>query len=163
VHHPNHETRMNTFERMTNRAIVSGAMLLAACSGSYSNSTAPTTTDTVTPSIAGNWVIASLVQGTEDKTSQYSGYTLSFTETSAESGTVTATRNNSTVSGTWSHSAGVTYYGSTSTESIVLNLGTATPFDKITGTWNVTSSTDTELSLASPEVAEATQLVLMKQ
>jgi hypothetical protein len=154
---------MNRFERMTSRAVVSGAILLAACSGSYSNPTSPTTTDTVTASIAGNWVIASLVQGSEDKTSQFSGYTLSFAETNAESGTVTATRNNSTVSGTWSHSPAVTYYGSTSTESIVLNLGTATPFDKITGTWNVSSSTDAKLSLASPEVAENMQLVLTKQ
>jgi hypothetical protein len=154
---------MNRFERMTSRAVVSGAILLAACSGSYSNPTSPTTTDTVTASIAGNWVIASLVQGLEDKTSQFSGYTLSFAETNAESGTVTATRNNSTVSGTWSHSPAVTYYGSTSTESIVLNLGTATPFDKITGTWNVSSSTDAKLSLASPEVAENMQLVLTKQ
>jgi len=154
---------MNTFDRITSRTIVSVAMLLAACSGYSSNPTAPTTTDTVTASIAGNWVIASLVQGTEDKTSQFSGYTLTFAETGNESGTLTATRNNSTVTGTWSHSPAVTYYGSSSTESIVLNLGTATPFDRITGTWNVDSSTGTQLSLASPEVAEAKNLVLTKQ
>jgi hypothetical protein len=154
---------MNTFERMTSLSIVSVAMLLAACSGNSSNPVAPTTTDTVTASIAGNWVIASLVQGAEDKTSQFSGYTLSFAETDAESGTVTATRNNSTVSGTWRHSPAVTYYGSSSTESIVLNLGIATPFNGITGTWNVASSTNAKLSLASPEVVEAMQLVLTKQ
>lgn len=141
---------------------MSVAMLLAACGG-YTNPVAPTTTDTVSASIAGNWVISSLVQGTEDKTSQFSGYTLTFTETSAQSGTVTATRNNSTVSGTWSHSPAVTYYGSSSTESIILNLGTATPFDRVTGTWNVSSSTGAKLSLASPEVAENLQLILTKQ
>lgn len=154
---------MTNFERITSRAFVSVAMLLAACSGYSSNPTAPTSTDTVTASIAGNWVITSLVQGQEDKTSQFSGYTLSFSATDAESGTVTATRNNSTVNGTWRHSPAVTYYGSSSTESIVLNLGTATPFDRITGTWNVTSSTNAKLSLASPEVAENMHLVLSKQ
>jgi hypothetical protein len=153
---------MNTFERISSRTIVLVAMLLAACS-SYSSPTAPTTTDTVTASIAGNWVVSSLVQGSEDKTSQFNGYTLTFAETSAESGTVTATRDNSTVSGTWSHSPAVTYYGSSSTESIILNLGTATPFDRITGTWNVSSSTNAKLSLASPEIAEAMQLVLIRQ
>jgi hypothetical protein len=153
---------MNTFKRIKSSGIVSVAMLLAACGG-YTNPVAPTTTDTVSASIAGNWVISSLVQGTEDKTSQFSGYTLTFTETSAQSGTVTATRNNSTVSGTWSHSPAVTYYGSSSTESIILNLGTATPFDRVTGTWNVSSSTGAKLSLASPEVAENLQLILTKQ
>jgi hypothetical protein len=153
---------MNTSGRIKSSAIVSIAMLLAACS-SYTNPVAPTTTDTVSASIAGNWVISSLVQGTEDKTSQFSGYTLTFTETSDQSGAVTATRNGSTISGTWSHSPAVTYYGSSSTESIVLNLGTATPFDRVTGTWNVASSTGAKLSLASPEVAENMQLVLTKE
>jgi hypothetical protein len=154
--------RMNTFERISSRTIVLVTMLLAACS-SYSSPTAPTTSDTVTASIAGNWVISSLVQRSEDKTSQFSGYTLTFTETGAQSGTVTATRDNSTVTGTWSHSPAVTYYGSSSTESIILNLGTAAPFDRITGTWNVSSSTNSKLSLASPEVAEGMQLVLTRQ
>jgi hypothetical protein len=138
-------------------------MLLAACGGYSSPTAPPTTTDTVTASIAGNWVVSSLVQEKEDETSQFSGYTFNFVETNAQSGTVTATRDNSTVSGTWSHSPAVTYYGSSSTESIVLNLGTATPFARITGTWNVSSSTNTEMSLASPEIAEGLQLVLTKQ
>jgi hypothetical protein len=153
---------MNNIERITGRAIVSLAIFLAACGG-YSSPTAPTATDTVTPSIAGNWVVSSLVQGTEDKTSQFSGYTLAFVSSDAESGTVTATRNNSTVSGTWRHSPAVTYYGSSSTESIVLNLGASTPFDRITGTWNVVSSTNAQLSLASPEVREDMRLVLSKE
>jgi hypothetical protein len=154
---------MNTVERITSRAVVSLAMLLAACGGYSSPTAPPTTTDTVTGSIAGNWIVSSLVQGSEDQTSQFKGYTLNFTETSSESGTVTATRDNSTVTGTWSHSPAVTYYGSSSTESIVLNLGNATPFARITGTWNVSSSTNTQMSLASPEIAEAMQLVLTKE
>lgn len=155
---------MKTLERITSRTVVLVAMLLAACSGTSTSPVAPpTTTDTVTPTIAGNWVVSSLVQGTEDKTSQVSGWTLTFAQTSAESGTVTATRNSSTVSGTWSHSPAVTYYGSSSTESLILNLGTAQPLSGITHTWNVGSSTASRMSLASPEVLEGLTLVLTKQ
>ena len=147
-----------------NRALVSASTVLLAACGSYSSPTAPVTTSTVTPStIAGNWVVSSLTQRTEDKSSQFSGYTFTFAATGADNGTVTATRNGSTVSGTWSHSAAVTYYGSTSTESLVLQLGTASPFDRLTGTWNVESSTSSSLDLVSPEVAENAHLILTKQ
>jgi hypothetical protein len=154
---------MKNLKKFSNRAIaLSFAMLLAAC-GSYSSPTSPTSTDTVTSSIAGNWIVSSLVQGEENKTSQFNGYTLRFTSTDAESGTVIATRNNSQVEGTWRHSPAVTYYGSSSTESIVLSLGMTTPFDRITGTWNVVSSNNTNLSLTSPEIREQMNLVLTKQ
>ena len=112
---------------------------------------------------AGNWVVSSLVQRTEDKTSDFDGYTLKFTATGAESGSVVATRNGATVSGTWAHSPAVTYYGGTSTEAIVLNLGTSRPLERLTRAWNVVSSTSTTLTLVSPEVAEDMHLVLTKQ
>ena len=107
--------------------------------------------------------MSSLLQRTEDKTSQFSGYTLNFISTAPESGTVTATRNGSTISGTWSHSPAVTYYGSSSQEAIVLNLGTSTPFDRLSRTWNVASSTNSVLNLVSPEVVEDSHLVLARQ
>ena len=155
---------MRTFTGVTSRVLVPLAILLAGCSSSSANPTAPLSTTSVKPIIAdGSWVVSSLLQRTEDKTSQFSGYTLKFISTAAESGTVTATRNGSTISGTWSHSPAVTYYGSSSQEAIVLNLGTSTPFDRLSGTWNVISSTNSNLSLASPEVAEDSHLVLAKQ
>jgi hypothetical protein len=138
------------------------SIVLAAC-GSYSNPAAPATTDTVTASIAGNWVITSLTERNEDKSGGLIGYVLSFATTSAESGTVTARGDNSTVSGSWSHSPAVTYYGSTSTESIVLNFSAGTPLSQVSGTWNVVSSTSKSLNLASPEVAQQERLVLNKQ
>ncbi|MEP6508408.1 MAG: hypothetical protein ABJC63_09305 [Gemmatimonadales bacterium] len=159
---------MKNFTGLTGGVLVSAAILLAGCSSSYKSPTGPTsatTSDTVTPFIAaGNWVVASLVQRTEDKTSQFSGYTFKFTSTGTDNGTVIATRNGSTVSGTWSHSASVTYYGSTpSKESITLNLGTSTPFDRLTKTWNVVSTTSAAFMLVSPEVLEDTHLVLTNQ
>ena len=159
---------MKNFTGITGCALVSAAILLAGCSnssGSPTGPTSPTTSDTVTPFIAtGNWVVASLVQRTEDKTSQFSGYTFKFTSTGTDNGTVTATRNGATVNGIWSHAPSVTYYGSTpSTESIALNLGTSTPFDRLTKTWNVVSTTSVTFTLVSPEVLEDTHLVLTKQ
>ncbi len=155
---------MKNVTRSARPALLSAAMFLAACSSSSPSVTAPAPTATVTPAtMTGNWVVASLVQRTEDKTSQFSGYTLTFTSTSADNGTVVATRNGSSVSGIWSHSPAVTYYGSSSKESIVLNLGISTPFDRLTHTWNVVSTTASTLSLASPEVLEDTHLMLTKR
>ena len=160
----NRDGTMNIFTGVTSRVLVPLAILLAGCSSTSPSPTAPSSTTRITPIIAdGSWVVSSLLQRTEDKTSQFSGYTLKFISTAAESGTVTATRNGSTTSGTWSHSPAVTYYGSTSQEAIVLNLGTSTPFDRLSGTWNVVSSTNASLELVSPEVAEDSHLVLAKQ
>ncbi|MEO7368268.1 MAG: hypothetical protein ABIZ36_09945 [Gemmatimonadaceae bacterium] len=159
---------MKNFTGITGGVLVLAAILLAGCSNSYKSPTgpsSPTASDTVTPFIAtGSWVVAALVQRTEDKTSQFSGYTFNFTSTGTDNGTVTATRNGATVSGTWRHSASVTYYGGTPTnESIALNLGTSSPFDRLTKTWNVVSTTSATFTLVSPEVLEDMHLVLTKQ
>ena len=155
---------MKGFRRITGRVLVSAAILLAGCSDSSGNPNDPASSNTVTPVITtGSWVVASLVQRTENKTSQFSGYILKFTATSAESGTVTATRNGSTVSGTWTHAPAVTYYGNAATESIVLDLGKSSPLDRLTDTWNVVSATSATLTLVHPEVAEDEHLVLTKQ
>lgn len=155
---------MKTLTVATTRFLLPLAILLGGCS-SYSSPTGPSSTTSITPIIAnGNWVVSSLLQGSEDKTQQFAGYSLNFVATAAESGTVTATRNGSTTTGTWSHSSAVTYYGgSSSQEALVLNLGTSTPFDRLSGTWNVVSSTSSNLNLASPEVAEDSHLILQKQ
>jgi hypothetical protein len=155
---------MRSLTGVTSRVLLPLTILLAGCSSSSANPTAPASTTSITPIIAdGSWVVSSLLQRTEDKTSQFSGYTLKFVSTATESGTVTATRDGSTISGTWSHSPAVTYYGSSSQEAIVLNLGASTPFDRLTGTWNVVSSTNSNLNLVSPEVAEDSHLILAKQ
>jgi hypothetical protein len=148
--------------------VLSAAFLLAACSSSKdaSNPTGPITQpSTVASAItAGAWTIGTLTQSTEDKANQFSGYTFAFSRTgAAESGAVTATKGGNTIAGTWSHSAAVTYYGSTSTESMVLSLGASSPFAMLTKTWNVVSNTTSTLTLVSPEVTENMHLVFVKQ
>jgi hypothetical protein len=156
---------MNQHLTLKGSILLLAASIVAACS-SYSNPTGPSSTPpAVTPAtIEGSWVVTSLVQRTEDKSSDFAGYTFTFAATGADDGTVTATRNGASISGTWNHSSAVTYYGSTSSaESLVLNLGTTSPFDRLTGTWNVLSSSSSKMTLANPEVQEQEQLILTKQ
>jgi hypothetical protein len=148
--------------------VLSAVLLLAACGGSNSasNPTGPVTQPSTVASVitAGTWAVGTLTQNTEDKANQFSGYTFTFSRTGdAEAGTVAATKGGNTISGTWSHSAAVTYYGSTSTESMVLTLGASSPFAMLTKTWNVVSNTASTLTLVSPEVAENMHLVFVKQ
>jgi len=149
--------------------VLSAVLLLAACGGgsSASNPTGPVTQPSTVASVitAGTWAVGTLTQNTEDKANQFSGYTFTFSRTGdAEAGTVAATKGGgNTISGTWSHSAAVTYYGSTSTESVVLSLGASSPFAMLTKTWNVVSNTASTLTLVSPEVAENMHLVFVKQ
>lgn len=148
--------------------VLSTMLLLGACGGSNDSSTSPgpiTQPSTVASVItAGTWAVGTLTQNTEDKASQFSGYTFTFSRTGdAEAGTVVATKGGNSTSGTWSHSAAVTYYGSTSTESMVLTFGATSAFTMLTKTWNVVSNTTSTLTLVSPEVTENMHLVFVKQ
>jgi hypothetical protein len=108
----------------------------------------------------GNWEISSLLQKTEDKTSQFTGIVFTF---SADN-TMKATEKNGTVTnGTWAYTPAVTYYGSTSKEAISINMGTNSPFNRITKTWNVVSSTPTVAKFDNPELLEDEHLQFSKQ
>ena len=147
--------------------VLTAILLVAGCGGSgATNPGGPVTQPSTVSSVitAGTWTVGTLTQNTEDKANQFSGYTFTFSRTGdAEAGTVTATKGGNTIAGTWSHSAAVTYYGSTSTESMVLSLGASSPFAMLTKTWNVVSNTTSTLSLVSPEVTENMHLVFVKQ
>jgi len=141
------------------------AMVFSSCKKyGVSDSTTNGTTSAASV-IPGSWIVTSYTQRGEDKTSQFSGYIFTFTASAsgANSGTVTAAKDNNSVSGTWSYSPAVTYYGSTSTSSIVLGLGAITPLDKLTKIWNIESTTASKLNLVNPEVLEDEHLVFSKQ
>ena len=155
---------MYTIRTIASSLLLTSAALVTACG--YSSATAPVTQPSNVPSFitSGTWAVSALTQGTEDKGSQLSGFTFTFTATGSENGTVVATKGGTSINGTWTHAAAVTYYGSNSTqESIVLSLGTTSPFAMLTRTWNVVSVTPTTLTLVDPEVAENSHLVFSKQ
>lgn len=148
--------------------VLTAVLLLAACGGgnAATSPNGPVTQPSTVSSVitAGTWVVGTLTQNTEDKANQFSGYTFTFSRTGdAEAGTVVATKGGNTITGSWSHSAAVTYYGSTSTESMVLSLGASSPFAMLTKTWNVVSNTASSLALVSPEVTENMHLTFVRQ
>lgn len=148
------------------------AAFLTACGDAAPTAPAASSTKTTTTTAAsadalsltsGTWTISQFSQRTEDKASKLAGYVFTFTKTSDQSGTVKATRNGSTVTGSWSHRPAVTYYGATSTEAIVLNFGTATDFSRLSKTWNVGSTSTTKVSLDNPEILEDEHVVFSRQ
>lgn len=158
---------MQTLRNIAALLLLPASLTLAAC-GSYSKSPTDATPVTQPSQLTtfitnGTWVVSSLTERTEDKTSQFEGFTFTFGGAGSEAGTVVATKSGTSVSGTWTHSAAVTYYGSTSKESIALSLSSASPFDRLAKTWNVVSTTSTTLTLVNPEVLQDEHLVFSRQ
>jgi hypothetical protein len=108
----------------------------------------------------GNWEVSSLIQRTEDKTSQFNGIVFTF---SADNKVKAAEKNGSVTNGSWVYTPSVTYYGATSKEAISINMGTGSPFNRITKTWNVVSSTTTVAKFDNPQLVEDEHLQFMKQ
>mgnify|MGYP003298794302 CR=1 FL=1 len=111
--------------------------------------------------MSGNFTITSYTQRTENKTAQFAGAVFTF----STNNTVTAAMNGTTTSGTWSHIPySVGYYGGEPTkESISISLGTASPLDRLSKTWNVSSSSATQVVLVTPEPADDEHITFTKQ
>lgn len=140
-------------------------IFLVSCSKSNDATPDPATTtapDLVSSITAGKWVVSSYSQRTEDKTNTFAGYVFTFSSASASAGSVTAVKNNSTVIGSWAHTAAVTYYGSSSSEALSINISSP-DFVKMNKVWNVIAVAATKLTLASPEITEDEHLVFTKQ
>lgn len=157
-----------TLRTLTTRAVL--ALLvpaaLAACGGNSTTGPDVAQADIVAQSLAsGTWAITTYVQGTEDKAGAFSDYRFTFTKTSAKAGTVTATssKNGDVVHGSWSHQAAVTYYGSSSKESVTLNFPGNSAWARVSKLWNVSTSSSSSLELASPELVEAERLTFSRR
>jgi hypothetical protein len=136
-------------------SLVVAASILASCSKSSvppnnTTATSPTSTDLTAALTSGNWVVSSFLQKTEDKTSKFSNIVFTF----SANGTLNASDNGNTTTGTWSYTPAVTYYGSTSKAAIAINIGTSNPLVLLTKTWNLISSTSSTFKIDSPEIAE---------
>jgi hypothetical protein len=137
--------------------------LALSCTKSYhnnNNATATATSDSVTSAlISGKWVISSFTQQTEDKTSKFSGIVFTF----SSDGSVSAEDKGQVTSGTWHFTPAVTYYGSTSKNALLINLGVNNPFDLVDKTWNLVSNSETIIKLDSPEVLEDEHVQFSRQ
>lgn len=138
-------------------------LVVCSCSKSTDSATpAPATlTDVKTVLTTGSWSVSSYRQKTEDKTSDFSATTFVF----SADGTVVATRNGKTTSGSWTSTpGGVTYYGAApSVATFTINLGTSNPYKAIYKTWNVNAtSTASDLKLDNKEPVEDEHLEFVK-
>jgi hypothetical protein len=141
-----------------------GTAMLISCSKNYNapaSTNNPVDTTLKTQVVSGTWIIKSYTQRTEDKTSQFASVVFTF----SSNGTLTANKNGNITNGTWSYiPSSVGYYGGPpSKASITLNLGAASPFDKLTKIWNVASNTDTLLKLDNPEPVEDEHVQFSRQ
>jgi hypothetical protein len=137
-------------------------LLIACTKNSEVPSTSPATVDNPSSNlVAGQWVISSYFQKTEDKTAQFAGITFIF----SQGGQLTATQNGEVTTGTWSFSpSSVGYYGGTPTKaSMTISLGTGKALKNLSRTWNVLSTETSKLSLINPEPQEGENLVFSKQ
>ncbi len=84
----------------------------------------------------GNWRFALYNDSGVDETNHYTGYTFTFSN-----GTVTAVKNASTVTGTYS-----TIFDD-SKNKLVLNFGVTVPFDELNDDWHILEETATRVRL----------------
>jgi hypothetical protein len=142
-------------------------LAMQSCSKSNTtpaSSTNPANNATFVESLnSGTWVISSFVQRTDDKTSTFNGYSFTF----SKGGTLEASNSGAVTKGSWSYSpSAVGYYGGPpSNASITMNLGTASPFNRLTRTWNIdsTKTNSSQLYLLNPEPAEGEHVIFSKQ
>ena len=142
--------------------LILGSVFFTSCSKSSeipASATNPATNDVTANLGSGFWVISSLTEHGEDKAGKFSGYRFEF----LPSGVMKASKNGVETQGTWQYTAAVTYYGSSSTAAIAISLGNNSPFDILTGKWNMVSSTSSTLKVDSPEIAQAEHLVFTRQ
>lgn len=85
----------------------------------------------------GKWKITYYLDNGTVETSTYSGYEFQFNST----GTVTATKAATTVSGTWSSG------NDDSQLKLYLNFGTTNPFQELNDDWHVTQQSSTIIKL----------------
>jgi hypothetical protein len=140
-----------------------GLCLFTGCAKSKDDTASPSTTNAAAFSVDGKWVISSYTQRGEDKSRPFSGYSFTFATTGTNSGSIVSVKDNTSFTGSWTHQPAVTYYGSSSKESMTLNFGPTAPVSSLNKIWNIVSVTNTQLSLVSPEVAEQENLVFTKQ
>jgi hypothetical protein len=135
------------------------AMFMFLYSCTKDSTTPASSTDNTAPVVsAGTWAVTSYNQRTEDKTSTFAGITFTF----STDGNLTATGANS-ATGTWAISPASTGYYGSSTPTITINLGTSSPFNKLTRTWKIAEQTGTALRLDHPEATEDEHITFSKK
>jgi hypothetical protein len=135
-------------------------LFLIACKKESNSPDANNTTTTASTVMEGSWTITSYTQRTENKTNNYAGINFSF----SNDGKLVATGTNS-AAGTYSITPPSTgyYSSSSSVATFTINLGTSSPFNKLTNVWNVAEQTSTTLRLDNREITEDEHITFSKK
>jgi len=83
------------------------------------------------------WYVQSYIDDGDDETNDYNGYNLTFNT----DGSVIAENSNNTITGTWS------VVNSSNGLDVILDFGTAMPFDEFNDDWDVVTYTTTSVKL----------------
>jgi len=131
-------------------------ILLIGCKKSYNT---PGTNNNNVPSVTnGTWTITSYTQRTENKTGDFSGINFTF----SSDGKVVASGAYS-ASGSWSSTpASTDYYGNSTVASFTINLGSSSPFNKLSKSWNIGEQATTVLRLDNKETTEDEHITFSK-
>jgi hypothetical protein len=95
------------------------------------------TTELTNILIDGQWFVQSYIDDGDDETNDYNGYALDF----KLDGTVLAENSSNTINGTWN------VVNSSNGLDVVLDFGTAIPFDEFNDDWDVTTYKNTRVEL----------------
>lgn len=95
------------------------------------------TTELTNIFIDGQWFVQSYIDDGDDETNDYNSYVLTFNA----DGSVLAVSSNNTISGTWS------VVISSNGLDVLLDFGTAIPFDEFNDDWDVVTYTNTRVEL----------------
>ncbi len=115
---------------------------MASCSKSNDDNSGPSNTNNKVDQVSGDWKVTYYFDSGKDETHYFSGYSFVF----GQDGTLTATGNNSTFTGTW-------WIGSSSSDddnsSNKLNIMITGNYamDELQDDWLIVSLTDKEISL----------------
>ncbi|HET8803206.1 MAG TPA: hypothetical protein VFM72_01410 [Aequorivita sp.] len=116
------------------------AIVFAACSSDDDSGDANTNEfeqiETTLPQ--GQWEVSKLIDGQSDHTADFESFVFTF----KVDGTVTAQNDLFTENGTWA------YDNSSSSEELILQFGSTTPFDKINDDWDIVSQSNTKIELS---------------
>lgn len=114
-------------------SILALVMIVTSCKKDDNSNSTPSINSTIQQ---GKWRVASYIDSGNNETNHYTGYEFQFNS----NGTVVATKQGSSVSGTWSNG------NDDSQQKLILNFST-TPFDELNDDWHIVSQSSSQIGL----------------
>jgi len=136
-------------------------ILISAATQSCTKSVDPATNNGSSPITAilvvNTWKVNSFLDGTQDKTANFTGITFTFDTT----GVFSAGKDNDILTGSWTFSK--LFHGvQVNSGSIKLDLGDKSPYGRLRGEWKIESFTPTKVVLTDEDDVNGDHLELIR-